>query len=773
MTTEAPAAARPASLGWTAFVLLFLYTVLLGGGWAGIYFVPLRLLSLLLIAGGLLVWLGIAWRHPAWRPRSAIWPAFLVPLVALAAATALSDRPRLGVEYLAWAVLLTALYLLLARVLAWPYAQVRIGWLAAAVGLGLGVTYVAVVLGAWVEWWRLLGSVAAPPLRPSSAGLGYGNPSAVLTVQVLLTAVAYAGLGLAGHRRRAALLALTAVTLLVIVLTGSRAGWLAVAGATLLVGLGWVMAGQHRGLFGQALGDRRIRLAVWAAVGVGALVGLALLPGILERMLSGGDGGRLSYFAAAWRMFVEDPLTGHGTGTWAPLRAGYTGAGETDYYITHAHNLYLHTLAETGLLGLAAGLVVAACLAWLVLRAIRGPDPVRRRWGWWTAFGLVYLALHDGLDFYANMPSVMVLAALPVAYLDATSDRTIPVPALSAHAARLAGRAAAVGLAVLCVVSVVGLTRAEAVAVDHAQAVDHIARGEWAKAAYDARSALDQDPEVPPYQVTRALVAAHLGDWRTAERLFAEAAAFDDLPQSWLGLALARTELGRPDEEVTPAIERALRLGANQPAIAYAAGELYDRLGLAAEADDAWVAALVAQPSLAGDPSWTVDDVRAARFRSILERAMERARGPAWELPLMAGDTARALHLAAGDPLSSLIIRAWAGYGRALDVLQERTDADPMNGWLLTWAARASARAGDADAAAEYRRLARYVIVEPDVPGYDVRIGRRPSSIDPAAGTLTENYGTYLYRRPTPPDIMPGDLPRLVMDDPAEEAAAP
>jgi hypothetical protein len=153
---------------------------------------------------------------------------------------------------------------------------------------------------------------------------------------------------------------------------------------------------------------------------------------------------------------------------------------------------------------------------------------------------------------------------------------------------------------------------------------------------------------------------------------------------------------------------------------------------------------------------------------------MRKAPGPTWELPLMAGDTRRALRLAADDPLSSLIIRAWAGYGRALDVLQERTDADPMDGWLLTWAARASARAGDEEAAAEYRRLARYVIVEPDVPGYDVLVGRRPSSIDPAAGTLTENYGTYLYRRPTPADLMPGDLPRLVMDDPADqEAAAP
>jgi hypothetical protein len=58
------------------------------------------------------------------------------------------------------------------------------------------------------------------------------------------------------------------------------------------------------------------------------------------------------------------------------------------------------------------------------------------------------------------------------------------------------------------------------------------------------------------------------------------------------------------------------------------------------------------------------------------------------------------------------------------------------------------------------------------IPGYDVRIGTGTSRIDPAAGTLTPNYGTYLYRRPMSPDLMPGDLPRFVLDDPAEQTDA-
>ena len=535
-------AARPsrmALLGWAVFVLLVLYTVLLGGGWAGIYVVSLRVFSLALIAAGLAVWLLLAWRRPEWRPRSAIWPAFAAPLLALTLATILSDRPRQGLEYVAWAVLLTALYLLLARVLAMPTAQARIGGLAAGLGLGLGIVYLAVVVVAWIEWWGLVGRVVAPPLRPVYAGLTYGNPSAVLTVQVLLAVVAYAGLGLGNRARQTVLLVLGVVTLLVILLSGSRAGWLAVAGAVLLVGMAWLLVGEHRGLVGRALRRRRVRRALWVVAAVGLVAGVVLLPGIAERTMGGGDGGRLSYFAAAWRMFAEDPIAGKGPGMWAPLRATYTEPGETDYYITHAHNIYLHTLAETGLLGLAAGVVVVACLAWLFVRAVRSADPARRRWAWWGLLALVYMALHDMLDYYANMPSVLVLLAVPVAMLDAMSDRSIGLAGLAPKARELAARAAAIGFAGLCLISLLGLVRAEAVALDHDEAVRQIGQGEWDLAAPFADAALSADPDVPAYQVTRALVAAHERDWPTAELLFGEAAATDDLPQSWLGLALA------------------------------------------------------------------------------------------------------------------------------------------------------------------------------------------------------------------------------------------
>ena len=64
------------------------------------------------------MWAIVAWRLPAWRPRTAAWPLVILPLAAFALAVVASPFPRLGVEYLAWGILLVALYLLLVRILA-------------------------------------------------------------------------------------------------------------------------------------------------------------------------------------------------------------------------------------------------------------------------------------------------------------------------------------------------------------------------------------------------------------------------------------------------------------------------------------------------------------------------------------------------------------------------------------------------------------------------------------------------------------------------------
>ena len=422
------------TLARTTFVLLALYAVILGGSWVGIYWVSLRVASLALVTTALLVWLIVAWRRPQWRPSTAMWPALALPPLALGLSALSSPFQRLGLEYVAWATLLVALYLLLVRFLAWPFVRARVGAVAATLGLALAAIYIGWVVVLWIEWWALTGVEAAPPLRPLFLGLTWGNPSAVLTVQVLLLAIAAAGLGTATRRARAALAVLAVMTLLVIVMSGSRAGWLALAGALIVVvGIRaapelWRRATSLRAGLTRALGDRRTQVSLVLGGILGAILIVLFLPGVLARFETGGDGGRPVYYAVALRMFVESPLLGLGPGSWAARRPAYTEAGELDYVVPHAHDIYLQTAAELGIVGLTVGAVALACIVWLVIGAIRGDRPGRRRWAWAGAFALVYLGLHSVLDFYANMPAVLLLAAVPIALLDATAERSLGLP---------------------------------------------------------------------------------------------------------------------------------------------------------------------------------------------------------------------------------------------------------------------------------------------------------------------------------------------------------
>ena len=363
-------------------------------------------------AAALAAWGVAAIRNPGWRPRSAIWPALAVPLAAFAVTTLTSERPRISAEYLAYSVVLAALYLLLRALLAHAAFRDRITGLSVILALGIGIAYVVACVGRWIDWWEVVGALRVPPLRPYFESLTYGNPSAVMTMSVLLTVAAVAHLGLGTRGRRATVVGLVALAAVVTLLSGSRAGWLAIGITALAVGVaGAADPAARRALGGlPADADRRLGRSRWSSPGAaGALV---LAPAILMRAGAAGGDLRAAYVAVAGRMFASAPVTGHGRRHvgGGPHRAD--AGTETDYYIPHAHNLYAQTAAEHGLVGLLAGALAIGCLAWLIIGALRDPDAVRRRWGWAALFATVYFGAHQLLDFYANFPATLFAFAL-------------------------------------------------------------------------------------------------------------------------------------------------------------------------------------------------------------------------------------------------------------------------------------------------------------------------------------------------------------------------
>ena len=149
----------------------------IGGGFYGIYGSELRVISVVMAAIALGAWGVAALRDPSWRPRSAIWPALAVPLAAFAVTTLTSERQRISAEYLAYAVVLAALYLLLRALLARAAFRDRITGFSVILALGIGIAYVVACVGRWIDWWEVVGALRVPPLRPYFESLTYGNPA--------------------------------------------------------------------------------------------------------------------------------------------------------------------------------------------------------------------------------------------------------------------------------------------------------------------------------------------------------------------------------------------------------------------------------------------------------------------------------------------------------------------------------------------------------------------------------------------------------------------
>lgn len=775
---------------WVAILLLTIYLVFYGGSWPGIYSTWLRQVSVVAALTVIAVWSVVAWRQPAWRPRSVLMPAIAAILVSLAVSTAVSRDPRQSIEYLGYAVLLAALYLLLVRIMAEPFLRQRMGVLAVALTAAIGGVYAVANIATWVDWWGVVGRITVPPLRPNSLSLTFGNPSAVLTIVLLFWCSTAAVVGLHSPTRRAVVGALGLVTAFTILVSGSRGGWFGIALAIVIVGAVW-LSGQDRRSQARSWviatvagrGRRGARVLAGAAVAFAFAALILVGPTILRRLGSGGEDLRLNYLLAASRMFAEAPILGTGPGTWVIQRVRYTYAPETDYYIPHAHNIYAQTLAELGVVGALAGVILFVSLARLLRDAIRDEDPVRRRWGWAATFALVYFAAHQVIDFYPNMPAVLFAAALPVAWLDATArpgpvrvpGRTSRLGNAASLAASRAGSLAASRAGLLAgllavVVAAGGLMASEQVAAVHSNAVAAYNEGDWRTADVLAQEAVERDPSWAPYQLTVGLTAAAVGDHQRAADAFRRTALTDDLPEAWLDLAAEETLLGNRAAALD-ALRGATRLGLQRAAIAMATGDLALRLEDRSLAAEAFAAAVVLLPSLAGDPWWQADPARAQLLPEVVDRAIETT-SPlnGWEIALMAGDPERARTLlqaappAAGAATPADVIDAWEGDAAALDRILAATQANPLDAFTLAWAARLESRRGDVEASNRYRRWAFTGVGAGLESGVEIRVSDRPLLGRTIAGRVADFWGTYTYRRPTPWNPLVPSLVQLTVE---------
>lgn len=86
---------------------------------------------------------------------------------------------------------------------------------------------------------------------------------------------------------------------------------------------------------------------------------------------------RLAHWQAAQNMIAAHPWLGVGLGNYAGAYPQYALAN-WPFHLSHAHNIYLHTWAETGLVGLAAYVAIWATVIILTLSALRRSSALQR-----------------------------------------------------------------------------------------------------------------------------------------------------------------------------------------------------------------------------------------------------------------------------------------------------------------------------------------------------------------------------------------------------------
>jgi tetratricopeptide (TPR) repeat protein len=241
---------------------------------------------------------------------------------------------------------------------------------------------------------------------------------------------------------------------------------------------------------------------------------------------------------------------------------------------------------------------------------------------------------------------------------------------------------------------------------------------------------------------------------------YRRAASVDDFPESWLGLAMAQLETGDRDG-ARASLERAMRIGRRYPTVAIAAGQLYGRIGDEAAAKDAYVDALVLVPSLFGDPNLgtlvqplTVEELRSASAARLTGSA--GAVQLALELDRRADAESAAQSLGAGDrALFTLVVPAWFRDQSAGDQLTALARRQPQNLAYQDWAGLVAGHTGSPSEAARYRRIADIDLYPFSTIGAETRLA--PPG-DARAGGDISIYGAFLYRRPTPTNMLPVSL---------------
>lgn len=359
-----------------------------------------------LALGGWTAW-AVARPRPALPARIPLLLPLGLVLVSLGVTTVTSVY-RFASLLVIWQWLVVCGLVLLAAVMPFDRKDSTYG-----VGSFLAGTLVGIVHG-WQGWVTWLVGEGQATWRIQSLWENANCYAAflLLVLPALLLGVRHAP----DRRQRLALGVLSVLALMTLLMTQSRGGLLAFALTALVFAPLWLWA--ERKLSARTLGLLAAGFVLLGALTLLSPLGKRLLdPAVRAKQLH-SQMFRVYTWQGTLRMIAARPWLGFGPGTFPSAYGRYQIAG----YTRHAHQIFLQTLAESGVVGLLAFLALVGALIRHGLRLLRharaatGPEgPPRAALAIALLAGLTALLLHGLFDAtwgYPGIPLTLLLGAL-------------------------------------------------------------------------------------------------------------------------------------------------------------------------------------------------------------------------------------------------------------------------------------------------------------------------------------------------------------------------
>ena len=201
--------------------------------------------------------------------------------------------------------------------------------------------------------------------------------------------------------------ALASVSLALSVLAGERINLIIRICAGLLAGVSWKFAWRKLVLI----------MAGFAVMTLSVIMSQGSMEGrfttaILNDLPIGEDSDYYRVMGGGVMVFLDSPLLGIGTSNYRDLCANMLAEGSVFRCDNHPHNFYIQILAETGILGFAAGVFMLYTIVWTVFRAGRTNNQnVVSATAYIVPLGL-FFPVQSTADFFGQWNNIFMWSAI-------------------------------------------------------------------------------------------------------------------------------------------------------------------------------------------------------------------------------------------------------------------------------------------------------------------------------------------------------------------------